>query len=585
LQRFIRLLGGSPSRLSIVGITLVVVVAFGSYLTVQTLTEKNVRQALLDQQMQRQIDSIEGVSARIAADIDSVTVRMQLLATEPVLQSGELASDRATELLVQQYQELNKITSVEGFNILDGNNILANTGVEEQRHFIGSDLSQRDYVIETRKNLQPYVSASFTSLNDMLAFAIAVPIISRDTGQYVGTLVARFAVPEFFKPYEEDILISSIVALDRNEVYIATTIPEFLGLEYWGEQVQTASRANTQLNEAYMTLASGKPASTLFISAVTNDERFVSGSPVFYRGEQIMSIIITTPTAAIYAQVDEILLAQKIQTIVTLAIVVAAISVLILYLSKWNRTLDKKVKQRTIELETANERLKEHDKLQKEFINIAAHELRTPIQPMLGLSDLMTASLDGSDKIEVSREEVELLARNANRLERLSSQILEIARIEGGSTLHLNLEPVDVSTKVLDVIENAHRTVKSDIDIRFIEPEEPITVRADKIRLFEVLSNLLGNAIKFTQHGSITISAQSQDRKEAIIKVADTGTGIDPEIMPRLFTKFATKSERGTGLGLYISKNIIEAHGGRIWAENNKDGNGATFTFTLPLAT
>ncbi len=562
-----------------------VVLAFGSYLTVQTLTEKNVREALLDQQMQRQIDSIKAVSARIAADIDSVTVRMQLLATEPALQNGELASSRATELLVQQYQELNKITSVEGVIILDENNIMANTGVEEQRHFIGSDLSQRDYAIEIGNRLQPYVSPSFTSLNDELAFAIAVPILNRETGQYVGTLVARFVVPEFFEPYEQDLQISNIVALDKNEVYIATTIPEFLGLEYWGEQVQTALRANTQLNEAYMTLASGKHASTLFISAVTNDERFVSGSPVFYRGEQIMSVIITTPTAAIYAQVDEILFAQKIQTIVTLAIVVAAISVLILYLSKWNRTLDKKVKQRTTELETANERLKEHDKLQKEFINIAAHELRTPIQPMLGLSDFMTASLDGKDKLEVSRDDVELLARSANRLERLSSQILEMARIEGGSKLHLNLEPVDISTKVRNVIENTRRTIKAGIDISYIEPEEPITVQADRIKIFEVLSNLLGNSIKFTQRGSITISAWSKDGKEAIIKVADSGAGIDPEIMPRLFTKFATKSDSGTGIGLYLAKNIIEAHGGRIWAENNKDGSGAIFTFTLPLAT
>lgn len=575
--------GGSASRLSIVGISLVVVVAFGSYLTVQTLTEKNVRQALLDQQMRRQVDSIEAVSERISADIDSVTVRLQLLATEPVLQNGELASDKATELLVQQYQELNKITSVEGLNILDENNIVASTGVDEERQFIGSDLSQRDYAIEVRKSLQPYVSGSFTSLNDKLAFGIAVPILNRETGQYVGAIVARFAVPEFFEPYQVDLQISNIVALDRNEVYISTTISEFLGLDYWGEQVQTISRANPQLNAAYMTLGSGKPASTLFISAVTNDERFVSGSPVFYRGEQIMSVIITTPTAAIYAQVDEILFAQKTQTIVTLAIVVTAISVLILYLSKWNSTLDKKVKQRTIELETANERLTEHDKLQNEFINIAAHELRTPIQPMLVLSELMTASLDNKDKVEVSREDVELLARNANRLERLSSQILELARIEGG-LVHLDLEPVDISTKVRNVIENVHRTIKRDIDIRYIEPEKPLTVRADKIKLFEVLSNLLGNAIKFTQHGIITISAQSEDGKEAIIKVADTGAGIDPEIMPRLFTKFASKSDSGTGIGLYIAKNIIEAHGGRIWAENNKSGEGATFAFTLPMS-
>jgi signal transduction histidine kinase len=533
--------------------------------------------------MQQQIDSIDAVSARIAADIDSVAIRMQLLATEPVLQNGELASSRTTELLAQQYQELNKITFVEGFNLLDENNMVVNTAVEEDRQFIGSDLSQREYVTGVRDSLQPYVSSSFTSLNDRLAFGLAVPIINRETGQYVGTLVARFVVPQFFERYEADLPISRIVALDRNQVYISTTIPEFLGQDYWGEHVQTTTRANTKLNEVYTTLASGKSTSTLFISTVTNDERFVSGSPVFYRGDQVMSVVITTPTAAIYSQVDDILFAQKAQTIATLVAVVAAVSVLILYLSKWNSALDKKVKQRTGELEAANERLKEHDKLQKEFINIAAHELRTPIQPMLGVTEIMTASLGPKDKVEVSREEIEMLARNAHRLERLSSQILEVARIEGGS-VQLNLEPVDISTKIRNVIANAYRTIKKDIEIRYIEPENSLTVQADKTRLFEVLSNLLGNAIKFTPHGTITISAQQSERdKEIIVKISDTGSGIDPEIMPRLFTKFATKSDSGTGIGLFIAKNIIEAHGGRIWAENN-DAGGATFSFTLPFS-
>lgn len=566
------------------GISLVVVIAFGSYLTVQTMTENNVRQALLDQHMQRQAVNIEALSARIAADIDSVAMRMQLLATEPVLQDGELAGDRATELLVQQYQDLNKITSVDGLNVLDENNIVANSGVDEQQQFIGSDVSDRDYVIGVRESLQPYISAGFTSIHDRFAFGIAVPILNRETGQYVGTLAARFVVPEFFERYEDDLQISNIVALDRKQVYISTTIPEFLGLEYWGEHVQTATLANAKLNEAYATLASGKPASTLFVSAVTNDERFVSGSPVFYRGEQVMFVVITTPTAAIYAQVDDILFVQKAQTIVMLAIVVAAISALILYLAKWNGTLDKKVKQRTSELETANERLKENDKLQKEFINIAAHELRTPIQPMLGITELMAVSVGSKDKVEVSREDIELLARNASRLERLSFQLLDVARIEGGS-LQLNLEPLDITTKVIEVIANAQRRIHKDIDIRYIEPEEPLIVQADKNRLFEVLSNLMENAIKFTKQGTITISAQASDEgKEVIVKLVDTGSGIDPEIMPRLFTKFASKSDSGTGIGLYVSKSIIEAHGGKIWAENNNDGKGATFTFILPLS-
>jgi signal transduction histidine kinase len=97
----------------------------------------------------------------------------------------------------------------------------------------------------------------------------------------------------------------------------------------------------------------------------------------------------------------------------------------------------------------------------------------------------------------------------------------------------------------------------------------------------QVVSNLFGNAIKFTEEGTVSVEAEKRDGY-IIVRVHDSGTGIDPDIMPRLFTKFATKSEKGTGLGLFISKSIVEAHGGRMWGENNKDGRGATFTFTLP---
>ena len=117
------------------------------------------------------------------------------------------------------------------------------------------------------------------------------------------------------------------------------------------------------------------------------------------------------------------------------------------------------------------------------------------------------------------------------------------------------------------------------------EPKQDVLVEADKVRIYEVISNLLKNAIQFTKEGSITITAEEKvDCNEIQVSVKDTGAGIDPEILPRLFTKFATKSVAGTGLGLFISKSIVEAHGGRMWAENNADGKGATFAFSLPLS-
>lgn len=232
------------------------------------------------------------------------------------------------------------------------------------------------------------------------------------------------------------------------------------------------------------------------------------------------------------------------------------------------------------------EQLKTHDKMQNEFINIASHEMKTPTQSILGYAELLEDSCK-------KNEEVEAIKRNAVRLQKLATNLLDVTRIES-QTLKLRKETVNINEKIVNVkkdFENQSphlRTVK----ILLVESGEnnPIYVLADRVRLYEVLANLLSNAIKFTQKGTISISTDiirsniNNITDEVIIRIRDTGVGIHPEILPRLFTKFATRSDRGTGLGLFISKGIVEAHGGRIWVENNSDGKGATFSFTLPLS-
>jgi two-component system, OmpR family, sensor histidine kinase VicK len=224
--------------------------------------------------------------------------------------------------------------------------------------------------------------------------------------------------------------------------------------------------------------------------------------------------------------------------------------------------------------------LETHDKLQKEFINIASHEMKTPTQAILGYSELLETDPKNNTEIIAS------LKRNASRLQRLTNDILEVSRIES-QTLRLNKEKVNINEKIREIIGDVRSQVQNpnDLQITFSEAKRPVTLEADKIRLYQVIANLLTNAIKFTNVGTITVSANVNDNNnELIVTVKDSGEGIHSDIMPRLFTKFATKSNVGTGLGLYISKNIIEAHGGRIWAENNRDGKGANFTFTLPLS-
>ncbi len=233
------------------------------------------------------------------------------------------------------------------------------------------------------------------------------------------------------------------------------------------------------------------------------------------------------------------------------------------------------------------EKLEAHDRMQREFINIAAHELRTPTQSILGYSELL---LD--DPGEGAAEMLKALTRNAHRLQALITDILDVARIEGG-TLILDRDKLNLTDLITTSIADAENQVKvsgkrievsySDKQMQQARENKDLIVLADKDRILQVLSNLLGNALKFTKEGRIAVTTEKEDN-EAIVKVKDSGSGIDHEIFPRLFEKFVSKSEKGTGLGLFISKNIIEAHDGRIWAENNPGGIGAMFAFSLPIA-
>jgi len=224
------------------------------------------------------------------------------------------------------------------------------------------------------------------------------------------------------------------------------------------------------------------------------------------------------------------------------------------------------------------EKLKIQDKMQKEFINIAAHELRTPIQPILGLSQVLEMDINNKERTQI----VETISRNARRLLRLSEDLLDVARIDSQS-LQLRKEEfnvVDIITRI--VADFGTQVNNGSVKIVFNNAHN-LLVEGDKDRISQVIHNLLNNAIKFTSEGTINITIDKSDGY-VIVNIKDTGTGIDAEVLPSLFIKFVTKSNRGTGLGLYISKSIVEAHGGKIWAENNKDGRGASFSFTVPIS-
>ncbi len=235
------------------------------------------------------------------------------------------------------------------------------------------------------------------------------------------------------------------------------------------------------------------------------------------------------------------------------------------------------------QLKEANQQLKQHDKMQKEFINLAAHELRTPIQPIIGFTEIVSSKIKDTDQ----RELLDAVTRNAKRLQRLVDDIIDVTKIESQS-LKLNKEELDLNHVITNIIDDYNTLIVSGnhkVKLYFNPFKETLLIKADKERISEVISNLLSNAIKFTKEGIIIITIKKiKENQQVMVTIKDSGTGIDPEIIPQLFKKFATKSEQGTGLGLFISKNIIEAHDGIMWGENNSESKGSTFYFTLPIS-
>ncbi|MFY9967067.1 MAG: ATP-binding protein [Nitrososphaeraceae archaeon] len=250
----------------------------------------------------------------------------------------------------------------------------------------------------------------------------------------------------------------------------------------------------------------------------------------------------------------------------------------------------------TKELENANDELKHKDLLKDEFINVAAHELRTPIQPILGLTEYLHCIKEGNSRsipITVQQEDLLLgiILRNSKRLMQLTEDILDATKIESGSLI-LKKEKFDLNKMVMEILSEYRHRIKdsnrNNLALHYeCQGDGAAIIVADRSRLCQVVNNMISNAFKFTNDGRIKVTVeQKENSNKVIVKIKDTGTGIHPDILPKLFTKFATKSDNGgTGLGLFISKSIIEKHGGIIWAENNKSdgGIGATFAFILPI--
>ena len=605
-----------PLFSSIIISILIFSTAFGLYFSFRGAAEDDVRKLLFEQQKQQQIENTKSLSKHVESDLDRVVMRLELLAREPTLQNGELTSHDTSTLLKQAESDINsQITPIDTLGLLNSSNILVNISPDEYRKYIGLDRSQTEYVQDVNKNWQPYISSGFVGALGRYIIAIGVPITNLETGRHAGIITTAPFTTQFFERYGNILNINTqfIVALDKDAKYLTAAPPQLVGKDFFAEEVQKLTNGNPDVYRLYENAVRfGEPGSAVFDTGV--GEHFATAYPVVYgRQGQIMTVILSNPTAAIYSDIENALFVQKLQTIIILTAATSATSALIFFILRRNAALERKVEERTSELRTANEQLRNHDKMQKEFINVAAHELRTPIVPILGFSELLYSNAKGQQRQvqeEEQKEMLEIILRNANRLHQLTEDILDVTRIESHS-LQIRKERFNLNDVILNIIEDYKKQIanRNNGNVKLIyEPANSgntsTLVEADRRRLTQVISNLLNNAIKFTEEGTVTVTTSmikgkdvGRDRREGeraaeevVIAIKDTGTGIDPELMPRLFAKFATKSYQGTGLGLFIAKSIVEAHGGKMWAENNNKGSdsdrkhkGATFYFTLPV--
>ncbi|MDW0166847.1 MAG: HAMP domain-containing sensor histidine kinase, partial [Nitrososphaeraceae archaeon] len=387
---------------------------------------------------------------------------------------------------------------------------------------------------------------------------------------------------------------ANLSLVDSSGMMILTGIPKLVDANVFdkkfdssiGRSVYDNNREKNIINVFRSAVLNPRVGSTDVIS--DGKDVTVSYSPVISNGIHYFTILLILPHT-LASSLDDLVVQQRNFAILGMIIIISSAIGIFFVITYWNKGLRKVVYIQTKELQETTKKLTYHDKLQKEFIDIAAHEFRTPIQSVLGYSEMIHANLKNFDQY------FDKIIRNAKRLEKLTEDVLDVSRIEG-KNLQLSKSYFDLNQTIKQVIEDHQKeALNKEVQIIFDSKKNiPATVYADEARLQQVIDNLLSNAINFTQNGTIMITAyraqvdtkgeiDESDRESTVVEIRDTGTGINSEMLPRLFDKFATRSMSGTGLGLYISKSIVDSHDGKIWAYNNKDGKGATFTFTLPI--
>jgi len=334
-----------------------------------------------------------------------------------------------------------------------------------------------------------------------------------------------------------------------------------------------------------------KEGTGYYFDESTGERQIVTYTPVVWR-DRVWSVATSVPASVTKALIHSVYRKQILFIAIVIAIILAGSGSIVLIFSRWNKELECEVGKKTedlrssnMELASANTRLLELDRLKSEFVSIVSHELKTPLTS-IKLSVDVLKSLSGSEKDIRTREQMlRIIYRNIERQKRLVSDLLDISRIETGN-LKLSLEPVDLYEIILESVESMRKIAEGiGIPIHLDLQGESLRITGDYDRLVQVFVNLIGNALKFTKEGEIRVQVRMVAGHPEI-RVKDTGIGIPPDELDRIFGKFhqvdsgLTREVGGTGLGLAICKGIIEAHGGSIMAESEV-GRGSTFVIVL----
>jgi len=547
------------------------------------------------------------LSLILSNGLKSITTNLQVLSNSRGLQNHDNDSSILLDAVQQSTNEL-----PDSYMWLDQNGKLvwlsgggSLNEVKNQKPD-SFDFSHMPYFTIPRNTNSPYYGTTVVEQNSKdkspVRMYISYPILdSRDLknndrlSSFKGTITAiiTFDLQSDLLKKQSSVEVQKnlVMLVDNDGTIMSSHNNQLVGKSIFQYASQIGGTQAQALNQFFRQSLAGYDNANSTDIRLDGKMSTIISKPINNNGKKLWTLYIISPHD-LTSMVSSLSKQQNnFSTLMIVAIGIIAFGIAWVIIS-WNRGLESVVNSRTLELKktnnfltSINEQLKIHDKMQNEFINIASHEMKTPTQSILLHSSLLFA------RPEIREESIEAIRRSANRLQRLTNDILDVTRIES-HTLKLNKERFNLKDIITGLLEEYDAEIDNGkVQLIYDDPKD-FFILADKSRIIQVISNLLSNAIKFTKEGSISIITEKRMDSNKndncsnylVVSVVDTGTGIDPQVLPKLFSKFTTKSDMGIGLGLYISKNIIEAHGGKIWAHNNNvtiEERGATFSIIL----